>query len=260
MYNKEEADELLDHILKNLATFSAEDDLNPEYITKARCYTTKGPISFDLHHLWSPHGVHRYVDLIATGYFTNISLFRKNHHIVQFGAVKHPQTGERKKFSGMKSIPDDPKTDCFGKCRSGYLWEGAVSYAGGGKNSRSAQSFFVFRSELWETPIGNITEGFNIVKDKIYGGYGEKVDQRKIFQEGNDYIKREFPLIDYIERCELVEEDSFVKRLSDVSAEVMKAREGNETLFMVVLFSIMILTLLFGRRIILLSLNRKKQS
>ena len=82
--------------------------------------------------------------------------------------------GERAQFSGLKNIKDDPKTNCFGKCQYGELWDGAVAFAGGGKDSRGDQLFWVHHKggqplghELWETPIANITKGLETVRHKV---------------------------------------------------------------------------------------------
>lgn len=196
--------------------FTAADDADPQYLSYVSCLTTKGVVEMEIHHLWSPRGADRFLDLIDRGYYSDIGLFRKNRYILQYGAVQHPQTGARKQFSGMKSIKDDPKTDCFGKCKKGELWDGALAFAGGGRDSRGAQVFWVHHKstqplgrELWETPVGNITKGYDIVKHQLYGGYNEAVDQVKIFQGGNDYLKENFPQLDYIVRCEIIDPPSF---------------------------------------------------
>lgn len=221
--------------------FTAVDDANPKYLSYVDCLTTKGVVGLEIHHLWSPKGAERFLDLVDRGYYNDIPLFRKNRYIMQFGAVKHPQTGIRKQFGGLHSIKDEPRTDCFGKCSKGDLWDGAVAYAGGGKDSRGAQLFWVHHKggqplgrELWETPIGNITKGYEVVKDSLYGGYNEQVDQVKIFQRGNDYTKENFPLLDYMVRCELVKgpEEGFIdyelalKRLKGGAAYVSGRKES----------------------------------
>jgi len=53
------------------------------------------------------------------------------------------------------------------------------------------------------SPFGKVIEGMDVV-DKIYSGYGEGAphgagpDQGRIQQEGNTYLKKEFPKLDYI--------------------------------------------------------------
>ena len=52
-------------------------------------------------------------------------------------------------------------------------------------------------------PIGRVTKGWNVVTS-LFSGYGEKPDQRAIFYEGNAYLKREFPNLDYLRRAVLL--------------------------------------------------------
>jgi hypothetical protein len=92
----------------------------------------------------------------------------------------------RAQFEGLSTIADDPPTDCGGTCTKGRLFDGALSFAGGGKNSRDNQLFFVHNMadqpighELWEVPIGNVTKGMGVIAS-MYGGYGEKVDQVRL--------------------------------------------------------------------------------
>ena len=94
---------------------------------------------------WAPLGAKRFVDLVRAGFFTDIALFRRNHWIVQFGAVSTEVSRDARwrKMTRHGNIRDDPDTDCFGRCRKGRLFDGALSYAGGGPNTRAAQMFVV---------------------------------------------------------------------------------------------------------------------
>jgi peptidyl-prolyl cis-trans isomerase A (cyclophilin A) len=58
-------------------------------------------------------------------------------------------------------------------------------------------------------PFGKVIEGMDVV-DKIYSGYGEGAprgagpDQGRIQQEGNAYLKKEFPKLDYIKSAAIL--------------------------------------------------------
>mmetsp|Transcript_11390 Transcript_11390/g.15520 ORF Transcript_11390/g.15520 Transcript_11390/m.15520 type:complete len:255 (+) Transcript_11390:174-938(+) len=176
------------------------------------CDTTKGKVTIEMRRDWAPIGSARFLDLVESGYYTNICMFRKNKWIVQFGAVKQPQIEERAQFQSLTPILDDPPTDCGGKCRKSLLFNGALSFAGGGQNTRSDQLFFVHNIDdqpighmPWEVPIGNVTSGLEVIR-KLYGEYDEKPDQVQIFEHGDDYIKAQFPLLDYILQCSVVGE------------------------------------------------------
>jgi len=73
---------------------------------------------------------------------------------------------------------------------------GYLSFAGGGRNTRSSQLFIAFEDldflgkEPWETPFGKIIEGYDTL-DKFYKGYGDMPpfghgpDQQKLHNRGN---------------------------------------------------------------------------
>ena len=42
---------------------------------------------------------------------------------------------------------------------------------------------------------------------KIYTKYGEAPSQGKIMNRGNEYLKEEFPLLDYITQCSVMKEN-----------------------------------------------------
>jgi peptidyl-prolyl cis-trans isomerase A (cyclophilin A) len=59
------------------------------------------------------------------------------------------------------------------------------------------------------SPFGKVTEGMDVV-DKIYSGYGEGAprgagpDQGRIQREGNSYLQKDFPKLDYIKSAAIV--------------------------------------------------------
>jgi hypothetical protein len=42
------------------------------------------------------------------------------------------------------------------------------------------------------------------VADQIYDGYGERPDQGLMHSQGNAYLEREFPRLDYIKKATIV--------------------------------------------------------
>ena len=56
-------------------------------------------------------------------------------------------------------------------------------------------------------PVGEVFTDLSLAAlDRMYTGYGEKVSQGKIQNRGVDYL-RDFPQLDYIERCIIVEDN-----------------------------------------------------
>ena len=58
-------------------------------------------------------------------------------------------------------------------------------------------------------PFGEVTDGMDVV-DKIYDGYGEGAprgrgpDQGKLNAEGNAYLQKDFPKLDFIKSATIV--------------------------------------------------------
>ena len=42
------------------------------------------------------------------------------------------------------------------------------------------------------------------VVDRIYSGYGERPDQAQIAAQGNAYLEKEFPRLDYIRTARII--------------------------------------------------------
>ena len=60
----------------------------------------------------------------------------------------------------------------------------------------------------WEVPFGQLVgETSFTTLSKIYTGYGEGVSQGKIMNQGNVYLEKEFPLLDYINECKITGSD-----------------------------------------------------
>jgi len=98
--------------------------------------------------------------------------------------------------------------------------EGTISFAGSGPNSRTSHLFISdtstnkhFGTMLWETPVGSLVSNDDlIVLKKLNSDYGDSPpwgngpEQHKIIALGKDYIEKEFPKLDKILRCEIIQE------------------------------------------------------
>ena len=107
------------------------------------------------------------------------------------------------------TFPDDPVKESN--------LRGYISFAkSAAPNSRSTNLFInlVDNSRLDRSgfsPIGRVIEGMEVV-DQLYDGYGEGApsgsgpSQALIMQQGNDYLKKDFPKLDYIKKAIIVAE------------------------------------------------------
>ena len=160
--------------------------------------TTKGDFTLEVTRAWAPQGADRFYNLVKAGYFTDIAFFRViSGFMVQFGIHGDPAVSAKWRDA---DIADDPVVESNSP--------GYISYAMRGPNTRTTQLFINFGNnarldESGFSPFGKVTAGMDVVKS-IYSGYGEGApsgmgpDQGRVQMQGNAYLKKDFPDMDYI--------------------------------------------------------------
>jgi len=160
--------------------------------------TSKGPFVVTVHRDWAPNGADRFYNLVKAGFYDDVRFFRViPNFMAQFGIHGTPAV-----MSAWRSaqIKDDPVKQSNQR--------GFVVFATAGPNTRTTQLFINFKdnSSLDKqgfAPFGEVTKGMDVV-DKIYDGYGEGAprgkgpEQGRLQNEGNAYLAKEFPKLDYI--------------------------------------------------------------
>jgi peptidyl-prolyl cis-trans isomerase A (cyclophilin A) len=171
---------------------------------QARFETSKGEFIIEVTRAWAPNGADRFYNLVKNGYYDNCRFFRvMADFMVQFGINGDPKLNTL--WMGAR-IPDDPVKQSN---RRGY-----VTFAMGGPNTRTTQVFINFgdNSSLdgqGFSPFGRVTKGMNVV-DSVYSGYGDGAprgngpDQGRLQMEGNAYLEKSFPKLDYIKTATIV--------------------------------------------------------
>lgn len=173
---------------------------------KAQFNTTKGKFVIEVTRSLSPNGADRFYNLVKSGYFTDIAFFRVvPGFMCQFGISGKPDICA--KWAGA-TIPDDPVKDSNAR--------GTITFAkSSAPNSRSTQFFINFADNArldsyGFSPFGKVVEGMEVV-DKIDGEYGDMPQQGgmgpdpgHIEQEGNAYLRKNFPNLDYIKSAIIV--------------------------------------------------------
>lgn len=168
--------------------------------------TTAGDFVIEVHREWAPHGADRFYNLVKIGYFDNVAFFRViTGFMAQAGFHGNPAVSK----AWLNSrIPDDPVIQTNDT--------GMVTFAMSGQpNSRSAQIFINYGDNSYLddsgfAPFGKVVEGFESVK-ALYSGYGEGEpkgkgpSQGKLYRLGNEYLKAEFPGLDYIVKASIIE-------------------------------------------------------
>lgn len=183
-----------------LATLKAPEKFS------VRFRTTKGDITLQITRAWSPIGADRFFNLVKIGYFKDIAFFRAvPNFMAQFGIHGDPAVNNVWRDA---SIQDDPPA---GQSNKKYFLTFAKK---GMPNSRSVQFFINFKDNamldgMGFTPIGEVVQGKENF-DKINTQYGEGAprgmgpDQMRVQTEGNAYLKKDFPALDYILSAEVL--------------------------------------------------------
>jgi peptidyl-prolyl cis-trans isomerase A (cyclophilin A) len=165
---------------------------------RAKFTTTKGDFVVEVQRDWAPHGADRFYNLVKNGYFSDTRFFRViKGFMVQWGI--HGQ-GEVNAVWRNANIPDDSVKQSNKR--------GFVTFATAGPNTRTTQVFINYNDNaqldgMGFAPFGKITSGLEVV-DGLFGGYGEGApqgqgpNQGRMQTEGNAYLARDFPNLDYI--------------------------------------------------------------
>jgi cyclophilin family peptidyl-prolyl cis-trans isomerase len=172
-----------------------------------RLETTKGPILIECFREWAPHGADRFYELVTSGYYDDAALFRiRPKTWVQFGINGDPKVSQAWR---TRTIPDDPFQPAHGSTR------GTVFFAWAVPNGRTTQVVINLRDNREAhdkepfVPFGRVIAGM-AVADALFDEYGEAAGggiragkQDPVFQGGNDYLRKNFPKLDYIKAARI---------------------------------------------------------
>jgi peptidyl-prolyl cis-trans isomerase A (cyclophilin A) len=180
---------------------AAENPDPPPAIFKVRFETTKGDFVVGVNRTWSPHGADRFYELVRSGFYDDCAFFRVlRNQIVQFGISGDPAAA--RKWS-RRTIPDDPSAQSNRRATIAFAKTEAP-------NSRTTQLFINLADNAEYdaqgfTPFGKVIEGMEVV-DSINAEYREEPMQSRIEDEGNAYLRRVFPRLDYVKKATVVEQ------------------------------------------------------
>jgi cyclophilin family peptidyl-prolyl cis-trans isomerase len=163
--------------------------------------TTKGDFVIEVNPDWSPNGAAHLRELVDKKFYDGCGFFRNiPDFMVQFGMNGDPKVQAE---WGNQNIPDDPVKQSN---RRGY-----VTYAKTGlPDSRSTQLFINIKdNSMLDTmgfaPIGTVLEGMDVVDSLYKTGENPPETQSMITQQGNEYLKKQYPELDYIKTARVVE-------------------------------------------------------
>jgi peptidyl-prolyl cis-trans isomerase A (cyclophilin A) len=185
---------------KALQTPASFVEKAPE-VFSANFDTSAGAFVVEVHRAWAPHGADRFYNLVKNGFYDDVRFFRViSNFMVQFGingdpAISSPWRSAR--------IPDDPVKESNKR--------GHMTFATAGPNTRTTQVFINFKDNPFLdgqgfAPFGRVISGMDVV-DKLFPGYGEGAPngsgphQMRTQTEGNAYLTKEFPRLDYVKKA-----------------------------------------------------------
>ena len=168
---------------------------------KVRFETSKGDFVISVTRDLSPLGADQFYTLVKSGFYDGARFFRVlPGFVVQFGIAADPATTAKWRDANLQDEPVKQSNK-----------RGTITYAKGGPNTRSTQVFINLADNArldpsGFSPFGVVTQGMEVV-DQFYSGYGEGAPngngpaQSSAESDGNAYLIREFPKLDYIKKA-----------------------------------------------------------
>lgn len=175
---------------------------------RVRLDTTKGPIVIDCVRAWAPRGADRFYELVTSGYYDDAAIFRiRPKTWVQFGINGDAKIAQAWR---TRTFADDPFQPAHPNVR------GTIFFAWAVPNGRTTQVVINLRDNRDThdkepfVPFGRVVEGMDAA-DALFDEYGEAAgggiragQQDPVFQGGNDYLRKNFPKLDYIRSATIV--------------------------------------------------------
>jgi peptidyl-prolyl cis-trans isomerase A (cyclophilin A) len=168
---------------------------------KARFNTSKGDFVIEVRRELAPNGADRFFNMVKSGFFDDARFFRvMSGFMVQYGINGDPKINSVWRTAPIK---DDPVRASNKR--------GFVTFATSGPDSRTTQVFINYADNSGLdrqgfSPIGQVISGMNVV-DTLYSEYGDGPprgngpDQSRIQTDGNAYLTKSFPKLDFIRKA-----------------------------------------------------------
>jgi cyclophilin family peptidyl-prolyl cis-trans isomerase len=176
-------------------------------------HTSQGRFDAMAHKDWSPTGVWRLYELVNSHFYDGDRFFRGvKGFVAQFGLAGDPKLNDA---WHSRCMADEPVRHTNAR--------GTIAFARGGANTRSVQLYINLKdnpkldtlSGFGFPPIAEVVSGMDVV-DSLYAGYGEAAprsgsqfgmegpSQDSIMAQGQPYLQRGWPKLDYIDSARVV--------------------------------------------------------
>jgi cyclophilin family peptidyl-prolyl cis-trans isomerase len=164
---------------------------------RVRLDTSAGPVVIQVTRDWAPLGADRFYNLVKNGFYDGARFFRVlSGFMAQVGMNGEPSV---QKVWSRANFNDDPVKQSNKR--------GFVTFAKtGAPNSRSTQFFINFGDNSFLdkqgfAPFGEVKEGMAAVDKLFTYGKDNVPDQGRIINEGNAYLQKEYPKLDFIKKA-----------------------------------------------------------
>lgn len=171
-----------------------------------RFETSKGPFVVRVHRDWAPRGADRIYYLARAHFYDQVRFFRVVNgangrpFVAQWGL--NGDTAVGRAWRGLR-LQDDPTVKSNVR--------GTLSFAAGGANTRTTQVYVNFgdNSRLDSQSFavfGQVIQRMELVVDSLYKGYPAVPSQDSIGRQGNAYLLRSYPRLDYVITARVIKE------------------------------------------------------
>ena len=162
--------------------------------------SSQGDVLIDVYESLAPLAAARFKELVESGFYDEARFFRViKGFVAQAGIAADPKVNAEWRSKRMK---DDPVK------QSNIT--GTVSFASAGPDSRTTQFFISYKDNrnldsMGFAPFGKVRDMAPVLK--FYGDYkgGGAPRQPLIQRMGNEYLKKEFPKLDYIKKATIID-------------------------------------------------------
>ena len=183
--------------------------------------TTKGRFDVMAHRQWAPAGAGRFYELVHRRFYDSVIVFRVvKGFVAQFGISGDPAVSAAWR---SKTLGDEPNLQSNTRGRISYARSGMgtrttqlfINYGDNSRLDRTTQVLIpgggnpprVDTTTLGYPPFAEVMKGMEVV-DSLYADYGGAPSNRQgeIQQQGNAFLRKEFPLLDMIKTARIIQE------------------------------------------------------
>ena len=169
---------------------------------KANFDTSAGAFVVEVHRDWAPNGADRFYNLVKSGFYDGNRFYRVTPLMAVWGLNGDPSVA--KAWLSARIADDQTHKHSNTKAMVSFFQA----------NRRSTQTFINLADnsatlDIQIAPFGEVVSGMGVV-EKLYAGYGEAKpngngpEMNPFYEEGNAYLERDFPKLDYIKKASVV--------------------------------------------------------